>query len=70
MKLNKALVPCIILLDSLRAHQKNVIACNVRQWLNHEWKKVKKSNIDVFTEQSINVFSPKGNILFVVFQKP
>jgi len=52
-------VPCIIFLDSLKAHQKNVVACNVRRWLNHEWKKIKGGETDVFTKQSIVLFTPK-----------
>lgn len=53
-------VPCIIFLDSLKAHQKNVVAGNVRRWLNHEWKKIKGGETDVFNKQSIKLFAPKG----------
>ena len=52
-------VPCIIFLDSLKAHPKNVVAANVTIWLNHEWQKTKGDN-DVFTRNSIKLFAPIG----------
>ena len=60
LKHQKMEVPCIIFLDSLKAHQKNVVACNVRRWLNHEWKKRRGGETDVFNKQSIRLFAPKG----------
>ena len=54
LKHQKMEVPCIIFLDSLKAHQKNVVACNVRRWLNHEWKK-RSNNYGIFQL----VFAPK-----------
>lgn len=30
-------MPCILFMDSLKAHQKARIAKYIRKWLNHEW---------------------------------
>jgi len=56
-------VPFILLLDSLKAHNKDVIASQIRQWLNFEWKKVMKINVDVFNSQSVQLFTPKGIVI-------
>jgi len=53
-------LPCIIFLDSLKAHQKSAVANNVRKWLNHEWKRMGKGTSDVFTPHSFKVYDPKG----------
>lgn len=66
LDVEKTEVPCIIFLDSLLAHQENVVASYVRQWLNHEWKIVKKTNFDLFTTQSIKLVSPKGILIFLL----
>ena len=55
----KVEVPCIIFLDSLKAHQRLIVAGKVRKWLNHEWKKVGGTK-DVFTQKSIKLITPKG----------
>jgi Ulp1 family protease len=36
--------PCILFLDSLKAHQKAQVAKNVTAWLNAEWKRLGKSD--------------------------
>jgi Ulp1 family protease len=54
--------PCIIFLDSLKAHQKAQVAKNVRAWLNAEWKRLGKSDdpaLAPFTD-SMTVFTPKS----------
>ena len=54
-------VPCIIFLDSLKAHQKKAVAANVEKWLNHEWQKTKGGSGE-FTRRSIKLVAPKGII--------
>ena len=54
-------VPCLLFLDSLRVHDKESIAKNIRLWLNHEHRKFFGSTADVFTTSSMKLFSPKGN---------
>jgi len=56
----KVEVPCITFLDSLKAHQKLIVARKVRNWLNHEWKKVTGGTKDVFTQKTIKLITPKG----------
>jgi Ulp1 family protease len=60
-----ALFPCILFLDSLKAHQKAQVAKNVRDWLNAEWKRLGKSDdpaLAPFTayKSSMTVFTPKS----------
>jgi hypothetical protein len=55
--------PCILFLDSLKAHQKEQVANNIRAWLNAEWKRLGKSDdpaVAPFTKKSMMVFSPKS----------
>ena len=61
----KVEVPCIIFLDSLKAHQKLIVARKVRNWLNHEWKKVTGGTKDVFTQKTIKLITPKGIGIYV-----
>lgn len=59
-----SLFPCILFFDSLRAHRKNVIAKNVRNWLNSEWERLEKAKAPYeeapFTNKTMKVFDPRG----------
>jgi Ulp1 family protease len=55
--------PCIIFLDSLKAHQKAQVAKNVKAWLNAEWKRLGKSDdsaLAPFNSSTMKVFTPKS----------
>jgi Ulp1 family protease len=57
--------PCILFLDSLKAHQKAQVAKNVRAWLNAEWKRLGKSDdpaLAPFTSHKLSmlVYTPKS----------
>jgi hypothetical protein len=58
------LYPCILFFDSLKAHRKAAIARNVRNWLNSEWKRLKKASSqdeeEPFKTSSLLVHDPKG----------
>jgi Ulp1 family protease len=55
-------LPCILFLDSLKAHQKAQVAKNVRAWLNAEWKRLGKSDDPALApfNSSMTVLSPKS----------
>jgi hypothetical protein len=60
--------PCILFLDSLKAHQKAQVGNNIIKWLNAEWKRLRKSDdpaLAPFTasKNSMEVFSPKSKYL-------
>jgi Ulp1 family protease len=61
---DEELYPCIFFFDSLKAHQKQVVARNIRNWLNSEWKRLKKSKSreedDPFKINSMLVHDPRG----------
>jgi Ulp1 family protease len=57
--------PCILFLDSLKAHQKAQVAKNVKDWLNAEWQRLGKSDdptLAPFTSHktSMSVYTPKS----------
>lgn len=56
--------PCILFFDSLKAHRSNLVAKNVRKWLNSEWARLKAAESDavfkLFSPQSMPVYSPKS----------
>jgi general stress protein YciG len=56
------IVPCILHLDSLKLalHNAKTIGNNIRRWLNFEWKKRGLVQADVFTDDNMPIFSPKG----------
>jgi Ulp1 family protease len=61
--------PCILFLDSLKAHQKAQVAKNVKAWLNAEWKRLGKSDdpaLAPFTSHrtSMTVFTPKSKYAY------
>jgi Ulp1 family protease len=61
---DEELYPCILFFDSLKAHRKQVVARNIRNWLNSEWKRLKKSKSreedDPFKINSMLVHDPRG----------
>lgn len=58
---DEELYPCIFFFDSLKAHQKQVVARNIRNWLNSEWKRLQKSKHEhPFNDNSLQVHDPKG----------
>jgi sentrin-specific protease 7 len=60
-------LPCILFLDSLKAHQMNQVAKNIRAWLNAEWKRLGKSDDPTpFTIQksSMIVIDPKSKFSY------
>jgi Ulp1 family protease len=61
---DEELYPCILFFDSLKAHQKQAIARNIRNWLNSEWERLGKSKSqeedDPFKNNSLLVHDPRG----------
>ena len=62
---DEELYPCILFFDSLKVHQKQVVARNIRNWLNWEWnhrfKKLESPlEVNPFTENSFPVHAPSG----------
>eukprot|EP00563_Minutocellus_polymorphus_P004411 CAMPEP_0181044106 /NCGR_PEP_ID=MMETSP1070-20121207/13080_1 /TAXON_ID=265543 /ORGANISM="Minutocellus polymorphus, Strain NH13" /LENGTH=1161 /DNA_ID=CAMNT_0023122511 /DNA_START=127 /DNA_END=3612 /DNA_ORIENTATION=+ len=58
--------PCILFLDSLKAHRKARVATKVRNWLNHEAKRLGKftelfeaKNPKLFNKETMEVIDPK-----------
>ena len=52
--------PCILFLDSLKIHRKDVVANHVRRWLNAEWNRLMKpthGGLDPFTKITMKVVS-------------
>jgi sentrin-specific protease 7 len=65
-----ARLPCIIFLDSFKAHQKAQVAKNVRDWLNAEWKRLGKSHdpaLAPFTahKNSMAVYTPQSKYAYI-----
>mmetsp|Transcript_3549 Transcript_3549/g.9390 ORF Transcript_3549/g.9390 Transcript_3549/m.9390 type:complete len:99 (-) Transcript_3549:489-785(-) len=56
--------PCILFLDSLKAHRKARVAAWVRKWLNFEAKRLQKfneANTDTpFNTTSMRVYDPRS----------
>lgn len=59
---------CMIFMDSLRMHNKKIVARHVRKWLNSEWQRVSTENLDEnspsivkepFRGDSFRMFCPK-----------
>ncbi|KAL7551587.1 hypothetical protein ACHAWF_014773, partial [Thalassiosira exigua] len=54
---------CILFLDSLKMHSKNIYARHIRKWLNSEWKRLKKGKVDghdePFDHETIRLRSPR-----------
>jgi len=59
-------LPCIFFLDSLKAHRQKTITKHVRNWLNSEWKRLKKAKSeaeeDPFNERTMEVYAPRGRL--------
>jgi len=56
--------PFILFFDSLKAHQKEQVARNIRSWLNSEWKRLAKSqsHLKPFDKKAMVVFSPRSEL--------
>lgn len=54
--------PCLIFLDSLKAHRKNEVALNVRKWLNSEWLRLNKGAKAEFSPKSMPVYDPRSKL--------
>jgi hypothetical protein len=73
-KNKKRPMPCIVFLDSLKAHGKAMVGRNVRKWLNFEWNRresggtrsalhdgpAERSDKQVFTANNMQIVSPRG----------
>lgn len=61
-------MPCILFLDSLKAHRKKAVASNVCKWLNAEWKRMEKRPIktDLFTKRSMPVLDPRSKCIALI----
>jgi hypothetical protein len=61
------LYPCILFFDSLKAHNTNAVANNLRKWLNAEWKRTKAVGSNPvenpFTKKTMPDSSPRGTSL-------
>lgn len=62
--------PCILFLDSLKAHRKARVANKVRNWLNHEAKRLGKftelfqvRDPKLFNKNTMEVIDPKGECM-------
>ena len=58
--------PCILFLDSLKAHRKDVVARHVRKWLNAEWKRLmapQHGGEDPFNLSTMAVFTPRSKFI-------
>lgn len=65
-------MPCIVFLDSLKAHGKSRVGMNIRKWLNAEWSRAGRqgseaaigdsepTSKDVFTAKNMRILSPIG----------
>jgi hypothetical protein len=57
-------LPCMIFLDSLKAHKKKWVQAQVMEWLNAEWSRLEKEEYRThtirFTEKTFPVFDPVG----------
>ena len=55
--------PCILFLDSLKAHRKDIVARHVRKWLNAEWNRLMAPQhgvCDPFNFSTMAVFTPRS----------
>lgn len=54
-------VPCLIFMDSLRMHRKNVIRQKIENWLNSEWNRINPDKQPKpFTTNKFQLFTPTG----------
>ena len=61
---------CILFLDSLKAHRKDVVARNVRNWLNAEWKRLRRpqSKSRPFNRDTMEVLAPNSKCFGPIFR--
>lgn len=53
------LLPCILFMDSLKAHRKQKVAKKVRQWLNSEWLRLRGGPEEPFSRETMRVYDPR-----------
>lgn len=59
---------CMILMDSLKMHNKRKVSQHIRDWLNSEWNRVQlsttgfQSKDDPFQDKCFRIFSPQGEL--------
>ena len=55
-------IPCILFMDSLKAHQKNRCAKIIRKWLTYEWFRLNNTSNgeQPFNQEDMRVFSPRS----------
>ena len=65
----KAPLSCLIFMDSLKMHNANTVAKNIRKWLNEEWNKQRRDDqaTSPFTKESFPKFTPKGMLNDYIF---
>ena len=65
--------PLILFFDSLNMHTKSRVGTNLRKWIAAEWNRRlgmsdnEGANKDLFTRDSMRLYSPKGMNWFLVF---
>eukprot|EP00586_Coscinodiscus_wailesii_P008142 CAMPEP_0172521924 /NCGR_PEP_ID=MMETSP1066-20121228/292848_1 /TAXON_ID=671091 /ORGANISM="Coscinodiscus wailesii, Strain CCMP2513" /LENGTH=710 /DNA_ID=CAMNT_0013304887 /DNA_START=982 /DNA_END=3114 /DNA_ORIENTATION=- len=52
-------LPCLLFMDSLKAHRKAKVAKKVREWLNFEWERVKGDGGRPFTQTHMEIYDPR-----------
>lgn len=60
-------MPCLLFLDSLRAHQKSQVRRKVTSWLNSEWERLGKDPELKFPFKAMNILSPRGKSESMVY---
>merc|ERR1711862_652505 len=59
-KMKDEVMPCIIFMDSLKAHRKLRVASNVYKWLNFKWQNPSDGNLDInFDRRTMPIFDPQ-----------
>lgn len=64
--LAESLMPCILFMDSLKAHRKMRVASVVRKWLNFKWEETKEEMYGtfgrekMFDRETLPIFDPLG----------
>jgi Ulp1 family protease len=60
-----ARLPCILFLDSLQRHDRDIVAKTIIDWLNSEWKRLFPDKVVVpFNEVTMKLYTPRGKYLY------
>jgi Ulp1 family protease len=54
VELGEQKLPCILFLDSLNLHSPKMVSMNIHRWLNSEWKRLRKKQDGVPSENPFN----------------